>query len=178
MIHRRHDHEGTRSEALYSECERYRYGLSRTWDAGAAPVLFVMLNPSTATELRNDPTIHRCETRARAMGAGGVMIANLFAWRATQPSELRAAEDPVGPDNAAVLEDWRARAGWTIAAWGVHGALAGAGQEAARRPGELWHLGLTKAGHPRHPLYVAYSRAPERWDGAARAAYAGAAHAG
>ncbi|ETX15152.1 hypothetical protein OCH239_17875 [Roseivivax halodurans JCM 10272] len=163
MISRRHIHEGTVSEAFYSECERYRYGLSRVWDESVPPVLFVMLNPSTATELANDPTIHRCETRAQRMGAGGVSIANLFAFRATKPSDLKRAEDPEGPENAALLADWHDRAAWTIAAWGVHGGFREAGQRAARSMADLWHLGTTKDGHPRHPLYVSYKIDPVLW---------------
>ncbi|SIS56844.1 hypothetical protein SAMN05421759_101474 [Roseivivax lentus] len=167
MIRRSHISEDTVSEAFYSPCETYRYGLARRW-SDAAPVLFVMLNPSTATERANDPTIHRCETRARAMGAGGVRIANLFGYRATRPADLKRAADPVGPENDALLLDWHAAAGMTIAAWGVHGALLGRATALARAMGPLWHLGLTQAGHPRHPLYVPYARAPEIWQPEAR----------
>ncbi|MCE0505622.1 DUF1643 domain-containing protein [Roseivivax sp. GX 12232] len=162
MIRRSHDTGETRSEALYSPCERYRYGLARRWSE-APPVLFVMLNPSTATELRNDPTIQRCETRARAMGAGGVRIANLFAFRATRPADLKAAEDPVGPENDALLADWAQASSMTVAAWGVHGAHLNRAEAVRARLGALWHLGLTKAGHPRHPLYVPYTVTPRRW---------------
>jgi len=164
MIERRHVDGETRSLAVYSPCERYRYVLERQWSA-APPVLFVMLNPSTATETANDPTIERCERRARAMGHGGLLIGNLFAWRATRPADLRAASDPVGPENDALLAELLARAGRTIAAWGVHGALDGAAERFAARDAELWHLGLTKAGHPRHPLYVSYAVLPQRWTG-------------
>ena len=167
MIRRTHAQNDTLSEALYSPCERYRYGLSRRW-SDAAPVLFVMLNPSTATERANDPTIHRCEARARTMGAGGVQIANLFGFRATRPEELKAASDPVGPENDALLDAWHRQAHMTIAAWGVHGAHLGRAAVFADRMGDLWHLGLTRDGHPRHPLYVAYARAPEPWPAAMR----------
>ncbi|WP_306133540.1 DUF1643 domain-containing protein [Roseivivax marinus] len=163
MIRRTHEEAGTSSVALYSPCERYRYGLARTWDAAVPPVLFIMLNPSTADERRNDPTIHRCERRARDWGYGGVMIANLFAWRATRPSDLRLAAAPEGPENAVILSDWHAEAGRTVAAWGVHGALRGVGPDWAARAGTLSHLGLTKAGHPRHPLYVGYDVTPRDW---------------
>ena len=57
------------SEAVYSDCERYRYLLTRVWGPGPK-ALFVMLNPSTATEVQNDPTVERCERRARALGYG------------------------------------------------------------------------------------------------------------
>lgn len=162
MIERRHSVDGCASRALYSPCARYRYALERHWGEGPA-LLFVMLNPSTATEVQNDPTIARCESRARRMGLGGVMIGNLFAFRATRPADLRAAEAPEGTDNADSLGDMMDRAGMTIAAWGVHGALRGAAGAFARTDRPLWHLGLTKAGHPRHPLYVPNDRTPCLW---------------
>ena len=165
MITRRHAADGTESQALYSDCETYRYSLTRIWGAGA-PVLFVMLNPSTATELRNDPTIERCERRARAMGHGGVSICNLFAFRATRPTDLKSAADPVGSDNDATLLSEADRAERVICAWGVHGAHLGRGAEVARRLADhaaLLHFGLTKGGHPRHPLYVPYAPGPKPW---------------
>ena len=110
MITRHHDHQGTASTALYSDCETYRYSLTRQWDGDAARIMFVMLNPSTATELRNDPTIERCERRARALQAGSFEITNLFAFRATDPRDLRRAAAPVGPDNDTVLMQAAARA--------------------------------------------------------------------
>lgn len=165
MIERRFDTADCRSLALYSDCGTYRYGLRRCWDAGAPGLLFVMLNPSTADERRNDPTIERCERRARALGAGRLLIANLFAFRATRPGDLKAAKAPVGPDNDALLQDWHGQADMTLAAWGVHGVhLDRAAQVLALLPGPLHHLGLTQQGHPRHPLYVPYARAPQLWE--------------
>ncbi|MBW4981748.1 DUF1643 domain-containing protein [Mameliella sp. CS4] len=164
MIERHAEKDGERSTAWYSPCERYRYGLRRVWDPGAGEVLFVMLNPSTASELANDPTIERCQRRTRALGYGAMRIANLFAFRATRPQDLRRAGDPEGPENAALLRDWSGAADLTLAAWGVHGALQGAGPRAAPMlRGDVRHLGLTKAGHPRHPLYVSYAVHPEPW---------------
>ena len=163
MIERRAETDGVRSRALYSDCETYRYGLERVWEGGA-PLVYVMLNPSTATELRNDPTIERCQRRAGQLGFGAMRILNLFAYRATLPEELRKAADPVGPDTDAVLADWMRDAGMVLAAWGVHGALLGRG--AALAPGltgRVCHLGLTQDGHPRHPLYVPYARSPQPW---------------
>lgn len=154
------------SEAVYSECERYRYLLTRSWGRGAK-VLFVMLNPSTATEVQNDPTVERCERRARALGFGAFRVTNIFAFRATDPRVMRAAPDPVGPDNdAAILQslDW---ADAVVCAWGNHGLHLdrGAAVEAMLRASgaRLTHLGLTGQGQPRHPLYVGYDRQPEPW---------------
>ena len=158
-----HQTEQCWSEALYSPCETYRYGLQRQWGDGKQ-VLFVMLNPSTATELRNDPTIERCERRARVMGYCGLRIANLFAFRATDPRDLRRARSPIGEATDSVLAQWHAQAAMTVAGWGVHGAWLSRGKQVRDLPpGRMYHLGLTKGGHPRHPLYVAYARQPEIW---------------
>ncbi|MGR3494429.1 DUF1643 domain-containing protein [Citreimonas sp.] len=155
MIERTFTGDAQTSAAYYSPCMHYRYGLRRTWDPSGDEVLFVMLNPSTATEERNDPTIERCQRRAARLGFGGVRIANLFAWRATRPSDLRRAGEPIGPETDALLRDWSGRAALTIAAWGVHGAFLGrAAQVAPLLCGDVRHLGLTRDGHPRHPLYV------------------------
>ncbi|MFD1343907.1 DUF1643 domain-containing protein [Litorisediminicola beolgyonensis] len=168
LIRRQHADGDTVSEALYSPCERYRYGLRRVWNADAGELLFVMLNPSTATELRNDPTIERCERRARQLGFGALGIVNLFAWRATRPADLKAARDPIGPETDAVIDDWHASASVTLAAWGVHGAHLDRAATLARRLGPLSHLGLTRDGHPRHPLYVSYATEPAPWPAEAR----------
>lgn len=169
LVHRAHEADGCLSKVWYSRCDRYRYGLSRQWDATRPALLFIMLNPSTADEFRNDPTVARCETRARTMGFGAVMVANIFAFRATRPADLRRAAAPNGARNDEVVDCWAQRAGMTIAAWGVHGGHQGRGPEVAKRiSGSLHHLGLTKAGHPRHPLYVSFASQPEEWPVTAR----------
>ena len=166
LIERRHEGGGRVSRAVYSPCGGYRYLLERRW--GSGPVLaYVMLNPSVATELANDPTIERCERRARMLGHGGFAVVNLFAWRATRPADLARADRPVGPENDRVILEVAAGAGTVLCAWGVHGALHGREAEVRAllagcgRP--LFHLGLTAGGSPRHPLYVPYARQPEAW---------------
>ena len=155
------------STAVYSECEIYRYSLTREWDADGRRLAFVMLNPSTATEVQNDPTVERCERRARHLGFGAFRVTNIFAFRATDPREMRRAADPVGPDNDAALVEAVDWADQVIAAWGTHGAHGGRGpQVAALLQGlgkPLFHLGLSKAGHPKHPLYLPYAQAPIAW---------------
>lgn len=157
-----------RSTAVYSPCERYRYLLTRTWEPAGPKALFVMLNPSTATERQNDPTVERCERRARALGFGAFRVANIFAFRATDPRDMRAAPDPVGPGNDAAIAESCPWADTIVAAWGTHGAHLdrGAAVEALlRASGRPLHtLGLTKDGHPRHPLYIAYAQQPEPWN--------------
>lgn len=167
MITRTHIKGDASSRADYSDCEKYRYSLGRIWDTKGCQVLFVMLNPSTATEVQNDPTVERCERRARTLGYGGFCVTNIFAWRATDPRDMRAAIDPVGPENDAVLTDRANQADHIIAAWGTHGAHKGRGATVVEMLSDLgkplFHLGLSKAGHPKHPLYLPYAQHPILW---------------
>ena len=170
MITRRHQKGDAASRAVYSECERFRYSLNRIWDAGGKHANFVMLNPSTATEVQNDPTVERCERRARALGFGQFTVTNIFAYRATDPKEMRAQSDPIGAGNDAAILDAARAADQVICAWGTHGAHLSRGRavEKALRGLEkpLFHLGLSQAGHPKHPLYIAYAETPRLWEGA------------
>lgn len=167
MITKHHQKGDAASTAIYSDCERYRYALTRTWGNSGSKVLFVMLNPSTATEVQNDPTVERCERRARALGFDAFRVCNIFAWRDTDPFKMRKAKEPVGPENdAAIVEacDW---ADHIVCAWGTHGEHLNRGPAVEilmRATGyPLHHLGLSKAGHPKHPLYIAYTQQPEPW---------------
>jgi len=167
MITRHHNTLLSKSTALYSDCERYRYALTRVWDEKGKRVLFVMLNPSTATEVQNDPTVERCERRARALGFGAFQVTNIFAWRDTDPRKMRAAADPTGAMNDQFILEGAQWADTVVAAWGTHGAHLGRGAAVAKllhqsgRP--LYTLGLTKDGHPKHPLYISYSQQPQLW---------------
>lgn len=172
MIHRSFQKGDAASEAVYSPCMTYRYALRRVWDDAGARVLFVMLNPSTATEAQNDPTVERCERRARALGFGGFAVANIFAFRATDPNVMRAAPDPIGPENDRMILTAMGDVAQVICAWGTHGAYLGRGAAVAQMlatadggAGRLFHLGLTKDGHPRHPLYIGYAHGPQPWQG-------------
>ena len=166
-VTRRHDTGDGWRVAVYSDCERYRYRLTICWDEGGQHLACVMLNPSKATELSNDPTIERCERRARALGFGRVTIVNLFAYRETSPGKLKAAAQPEGIDNKRFLETAAREADTILAAWGVHGAHRGQGPQVEallREAGvRIEILGLTKDGHPRHPLYVPYATKPQVW---------------
>lgn len=166
MIRRQHQKGDAASWADYSPDAAYRYRLERVWAPGPR-ALFVMLNPSTATEAQNDPTVERCERRARALGFGGFGVANIFAFRATDPRVMRAAADPIGPDNDAAIVEMAAEADRIICAWGTHGAHLGRGaavETLLRGTGKaLYHLGLTKAGGPKHPLYIGYDTQPALW---------------
>lgn len=180
------------STAVYSHCEQYRYLLTRRWREGAALVNFCMLNPSTATEEQNDPTLERCERRAVAMGYGGFCVTNLFALRSTDPLGLRNVADPVGPLNEYYLT-WAAQtAEMVICGWGSDAmvwATMGRGDVSPGRPWPydapgrtIWRrfrdladkhkfreklhaLKVNGDGMPQHPLYVGYAVQPVAWKG-------------
>ncbi len=91
-----------KTDANLSECRKYRYALWRTWDKSKPYAMFIGLNPSTADETENDPTINRCINYSKDWGFGGLCMVNLFAFRATDPSDMMASKDPIGSDN----DDW------------------------------------------------------------------------
>lgn len=167
---------GVQRDALVSECGRYRWWLTRTWAPGPR-VVFVMLNPSTADAREDDPTIRRCIGFARAWGFGGVAVANLFPWRATDPDDLVAAHRR-GEDVACRDERDRhlarlllgGREVRPVAAWGAHPLAVDEWRTVLRdhvdfadRPLDWLCLGTTKAGAPRHPLYLRADTKPGPW---------------
>lgn len=145
--------------ATFSPCLAYRYRLWRLWSEIEPAIGFLMLNPSTATESVEDPTIRRCIGFSRSWGYGGVVIANLFSLRSTDPAALAKHADPVGPDNNGYLCQLAESVPLVVCAWGVHGKLNGRGDEVLEllgpHRGKLRHLGLTADKQPRHPLYLA-----------------------
>lgn len=136
-----------------SPCNSYRYALWREW-SDEPPVLFVMLNPSTADASQDDPTIRRCTAFARQWGYGGLIVANLFAWRSPYPALLRGTKDPIGPSNDHWLKKLVNQSSAVVGAWGNHGNYLQRGQAVAAMIPDLLCLGITKQGQPRHPLYV------------------------
>lgn len=138
----------------------YRYRLTRYW--GPGPMLpFVMLNPSTADANIDDPTIRRCMSFARREGMGGIVAANLYALRATDPKALKLVNNPAGVGNsdalAEIAGDAKAYDVPLVCAWGAHGTILSTYQacdELKSGGARLVCLGKTKDGFPRHPLYV------------------------
>jgi hypothetical protein len=166
--------DGIQRGAVFSPCRTYRYLLTRTWDKGSGIVNFIMLNPSTADAQVDDPTIRRCISFARAWGFNSLTVTNLFAFRATDPDELKTAPDPVGPRNDETIVEQAGLSERVVCAWGTHGSLKGRAwhvrQLLARQPRllstgvPLWILGLTQEGHPRHPLYLSKRMPCIRWE--------------
>lgn len=141
----------------------YRYSLLREWAPGKGHALFVMLNPSTADAEVDDPTIRRCMGFARLWGRGGVSVVNLYALRATDPREIAKHPDPIGPLGDDILEQQACREDVTtvVLAWGPRGEHRGQRVvERLRKHRDLWVLGLTAHGEPRHPLYMPYDAEP------------------
>ena len=157
--------------AEFSPCRTWRYALWRhwDWDGHANCCMFIGLNPSTADETKDDPTIRRCIGFAKASGFGGIYMMNLYAFRATKPIDMVQAADPWGPDNMQAFGYFRTRVSRVVAAWGSiytrwrpnlkwQSTIAKVITEVAQL---VWCLGRTKDGSPRHPLYL---KSGSKWE--------------
>jgi len=132
---------------------RYRYALWRIWDNSKPKVLFIGLNPSTADESATDRTLDKCIHFAAAWGYGGVYMANLFAYRATEPEDMKRASDPIGKDNDRWINHCAHECELIIAAWGNHGLFMDRAVDIKRQFNHLYCLKINKSGQPAHPLY-------------------------
>lgn len=163
----------------FSPCRKYRYTLWREFypilaiDPPLRPLLgneahnylmVIGLNPSTADETKNDPTIRRCMDFAKRWGYGALCMTNLFAYRDTNPESMKQEFDPVGPENDKWILDCAHGAGMILAAWGKHGIHNDRATEVVNFLEEhmysLRALQLNKDGTPRHPLYVSRGTKP------------------
>ena len=152
--------------AVFSRCRRWRYLLWRRWDAARSAANFLMLNPSTADELRLDPSCTRARLYAERWGYGALIVTNLFGWRATDPDEMKAAREPVGRANDAAILRAAREAAIVVCAWGNHGAHRGRAVhvlEILSAAGIRLHaLRMTGAGEPAHPLYLPAKLTPQK----------------
>ena len=153
-----------RNTAKLSKCRNYRYALWRTWDYSKPYVMFVGLNPSTADETVDDPTLTRCINFAKSWGYGGVCMANLFAFRATQPSDMMASNDPIGSENNKWLQKLAKDAALVVAAWGNGGSYLGRSKQVIELLPNMHCLKLNKSREPAHPLYQAAKSQPVPMD--------------
>lgn len=146
------------NDAVISDCGQYRYLLRRTWDRSKPRALLVMLNPSTADATLDDATIRSCVRLLSGHGYGSMEVVNVYAFRSTDPDALAKQSDPFGPDNERIVLGAIGRCDVVICAWG---AYPPARQHAtrilnavrSRRPA-IYCFGKTKAGAPKHPLYI------------------------
>ncbi len=150
--------------AMFSDDRIYRYSLSRIWNERKGVVAFIGLNPSTADENVDDPTITRCIRFTDSWGYGGITMVNLFAFRATNPKDMKAAKDPVGPSNDLELMRADFCSDLVILAWGIHGDFLNRNKKVLSYLREPHCLALTKAGQPRHPLYLSKDLKPIRFE--------------
>lgn len=154
------------SAAEFSACRRYRWTLTRTWDDSKRLVVFCGLNPSTADETQDDPTIRRELGFARDWGAGRYVKVNAYGFRSTDPRGLWAVDDPIGEHNFAAIAHWAKAADIFVAAWGanIKAALAWKLRLLFDVNRITVHaLGLTKSGQPVHPLYQPKTAKPFVW---------------
>jgi hypothetical protein len=161
-----------KSEAIYSDCKLYRYLLRREWShtEPRRAVLFIMLNPSTATTEVDDPTVRKCRSYARQWGFNTLLVGNLMAYRTTFPSLLRGADDPVGPDNLRHLAEQLRNDVTLVCAWGKVSPRFAHTENAViqliRDSGITPHvLRLNITGGPWHPLYLPMALEPQVWTG-------------
>src|SRR6266480_3666997 len=149
--------KGIEYGAIFDINARYRYSLWRAWSTYHPRIAFVLLNPSTADEERNDPTIRRCMGFARAWNYGSMEVVNLFAYRATNARELLKVDDPVGEENNYYLIQAVERCSSVVVGWGTKGTLLARDRQVLSLFAGLkdaYCLGITQDGQPRHPLYV------------------------
>jgi hypothetical protein len=153
----------TQRATIFSACRQYRYVLWREWNSSSSKyVMFIGLNPSTADETNNDPTIRRCIAFARTWGYGAVCVTNLFAYRATQLNNLKTQLKPVGAENDAWLLRVAQFADLIVAGWGVNGTYQGRNEQVLQLLSQtIMCLRETRTGQPWHPLYLRRSVKPQ-----------------
>ena|GEM_PF-126892 len=155
-----------RTDAIFSPDRKYRYALYRIWNEKKPFVMFVGLNPSTANEKTNDPTVARCVRFADSWDYGGMVMTNTFAYVSTDPNALLAIPDTIGLENNSYLAKTAKEAGIIVCAWGYfprHIARQTEVLNMLRSIHPVYHLGLTKEGWPRHPLYLKKDVQPQEW---------------
>lgn len=148
------DTKNIKGNAFFNSARTHRYWLSRVWNVDKAPMAFICLNPSTADETLNDPTVTRCINFANDWGYGMFFMLNLFAFRATDPKDMKAAADPVGKLNDSWIKNITDQCHLTVAAWGNHGSYLGRDKEVSKLLSDLHCLKVTKQNQPYHPLYL------------------------
>jgi hypothetical protein len=143
-------------EAYFSPCRKYRYSLKIIWNSTLPLLVVIGLNPSTADEYKDDPTVAKCKRLARKLGCGGLIMLNLFAFKSTDPSDMFAADDPVGQENDKVLLELTQNAFIVLVAWGNGGLYRNRASDVVvniLKDRKLKCLNINKTGMPEHPLY-------------------------
>lgn len=155
--------------ATFSPCRKYRYTLWRSWepDWQGNCVVYIALNPSTADENVNDPTVTRCINRAVQMDFGGMYMLNIFSYRATDPIDMKAKAEPVGEENDRRIVEICKNAKMIVCCWGNHGKhmkrSAKVRELLEQFKDKVYAIEVNSGGEPKHPLYCGYEKLPEPW---------------
>lgn len=152
-----------KKDAILSEDRKYRYVLSRIWDERKPKVMIIGLNPSTADETEDDPTLGRCVDFADSWGYGGVYMLNLFAFRATKPKDMFNASEPIGEENDTYLKNYANKVDKIVCAWGNDGKYQGRSSEIRNNFNNLFYLKMNQTGEPAHPLYLKSELTPQKF---------------
>lgn len=164
--------QNTESGAIFNEDRTHRYTLWRRFKPGAKlenMIAFICLNPSTADETKNDPTVTRCINRAKEYGYDGFIMLNAFSYRATDPNEMKAqgVNASGDPENMTAILWTAKRVGMTVCGWSNHCQFRNRSRDLRhmliKHAIPAHHLSLNKTGEPKHPLYIGYDHKPERW---------------
>ncbi|HEM3181939.1 TPA: DUF1643 domain-containing protein [Streptococcus suis] len=143
-----------KTDAVLSNDRKYRYVLTREWDENLPKVMFVGLNPSTADEIKDDPTIRRCISFAKEWGYGGFYMVNLFAFRSKNPSDLWREENPIGIENDDYIKQYVKLSDKVVACWGEMGSYLNRSKKVLELLDDVYCLIINKSGEPKHPLYI------------------------
>tara|TARA_B110000495_G_scaffold192073_1_gene195834 strand:- start:1336 stop:1824 length:489 start_codon:yes stop_codon:yes gene_type:complete len=142
-----------KKSAVFSNCRKYRYSLTRSWNSAGGYVLFIGLNPSIADEKIDDPTLTRCINFAKDWGYGGLIMVNLFAYMSTYPTDLKKVKLPIGNNNNKHILKNHQKSQLTVAAWGNDGHFLKRDKEVLKIICNPMCLNINKSGQPAHPLY-------------------------
>jgi len=157
------------NECVFSDDRKYRYTLHHEWCPNKPTAAFIGLNPSTADEQELDPTLRRIRGFCESWGFGSFTMLNLFAFRATDPRDMKSAVDPIGPMNDDMIVKTCMSCNMIIACWGNHGSFMGRSKRTksmlTNHRFNVSYLKMTKAGEPSHPLYLSKSLKPILWIG-------------
>ena len=148
-------------DAKFSSCRKYRYALWRIWDLSRPFVMFIGLNPSTADETKDDPTIRRCINFAKYWNYGGIYVTNLFAYRSSSTRKMMTFSNPIGDENDKWIRNLSQKSNIIIAAWGNDGIHLNRSKTIEDKIPNLKCIKKNKSGQPAHPLYLKSNLKPK-----------------
>ncbi len=151
------------SDAIFSKDRKHRYVLIREWDLKKPSLMIISLNPSTADEKINDPTIQRCIGFAKKWGFGRLFVTNLFSFRATSPKDLFNFKNPIGDKNDYWIRKLLKKVNKIVLAYGNHGGFKNRHQKILKIIKNPYCIKKSKTGMPMHPLYLKYTKKPIKY---------------